>query len=154
MGESTVCLHVCDDAGMSYNREELREIFRKTDGHCHLTGKKLILKHYGKCDDHGAWEVDHSRARARGGGDHWNNLYPASPAANRSKGQVGARAFRARHRLRRAPLSRKQKRAARKHGIAKGVLLGAVAGLRFGPLGVLAGGMIGGLIASEFVPEK
>jgi hypothetical protein len=72
MGEITVCLHVCDDAGMSYNREELREIFRKTDGHCHLTGKKLILKHYGKCDDHGAWEVDHSRARARGGGDHWN----------------------------------------------------------------------------------
>lgn len=70
---------------MSYCKAELDRIFTTTAGRCHLCHRRLARKNYGADGQRGAWEVDHSLPRARGGSDHGNNLRPAHIACNRSK---------------------------------------------------------------------
>jgi len=70
---------------MRLSAEVLSEIFDKTDGHCYYCGKQLAWKNYGKVGKRGAWEVDHSRAKSKGGSDYVRNLVPACVEDNRDK---------------------------------------------------------------------
>ena len=71
---------------MNFEDHELVVIFGKTDGHCHLCGRKLCFGNYAVVGARGAWEVDHSRPRVQGGTDYFRNLFPACITCNRGKG--------------------------------------------------------------------
>src|SRR6266704_6497870 len=108
---------------MLYSNADLRTIYNRTSGKCHLCGKQLALTNYGQFGERGAWEVEHSNARARGGTDRLNNLYAACISCNRSKGTVTTRAARAREGRRRAPLSREKRAEARsENAVLRGLL--------------------------------
>lgn len=94
---------------MPLTDERRAEIFRRTDGYCHICGKKLCINNYGLAGRRGAWEVEHSVPRAEGGTDHPNNLYAACVACNRKKGTRSTRAARAVHGRGPAPLSAAKK---------------------------------------------
>lgn len=94
---------------MLYTRAELKAIYDRTGGYCHLCHGKMYFSNYGLPDARGGWEVDHSRPRASGGTDHGNNLYGAHISCNRDKGALSSRAARARHGTTRAPKSREQR---------------------------------------------
>lgn len=68
-----------------YLQERLRRIYDKTDGNCHLCGGSLAFSNYGNLGSRGAWEVDHSIPKAKGGTDNLNNLFPAHTSCNRVK---------------------------------------------------------------------
>lgn len=134
---------------MSYDKSQLREIYRKTNGRCHLTGRRLVFKHYGRVGYRGAWEVDHSRPRSCGGADHGNNLYPSCLIANRSKGNQSTYSFRRRNGLSKAPLSRKKIAKIKEERATGGFFAGALIGLPFGPVGALVTAVIGAAIGDN-----
>ena len=138
---------------MNDNADVLRSVFRKTDGHCHLTGQKLAFNNYGSFGKRGAWEIEHSVPRSRGGTDHLNNLYPASISANRSKSNSATRTIRSQYGLTRAPLSQEQKQAATENNAWKGLACGALIGLPFGPVAVGLLAALGALIGADTDPE-
>jgi len=128
---------------MPHSKQELRKIYDRTSGCCHICHKKLALKNYGKFGERGAWEIEHSNPRANGGTDRSNNLYAACIPCNRSKGANTTRAARLRHGKTRAPLCvEKRKTAKLVNGLVCGVGGGAVGSL-FGPLGTLVGAVVG-----------
>lgn len=130
---------------MAYTLEELRRIWKSTDGRCHLTGRPIKLKDYGK-----TWEVDHSKPRAKGGSNHGNNLKPATISANRSKQARSSRAARRAHGLPRSPMSPAEQERRRSQNTRTGVAIGAAVGalmtVAMGPMGRVVGGLIGGII--------
>lgn len=69
--------------------QALRAVFRKTRGHCHFCGDKVVLGHYGKAAHpkrkyrRGAWELDHIIQAAKGGESNPGNLLPACWTCNR-----------------------------------------------------------------------
>lgn len=88
-----------------FSNERLNDIFDKTNGRCHLCGRKLSFSSYGESRKHGAWHVEHSRPKAMNGTDHLNNLYPGCIECNLAKGAGETRSFRRKNGLRRAPMS-------------------------------------------------
>jgi len=133
---------------MRYSNAELRAIYDRTTGKCHLCAKKLAFTNYGAFGEKGAWEVEHSNARAVGGTDRLNNLYAAHISCNRCKGTVTTRTARAWEGRRRAPLSREKRKAAKREnaflGGAVGFLAGtAIAGTGLGVLGLSIGALGG-----------
>ncbi len=94
---------------MKFDDETLDRIFSRTDGQCHICRKQLSFSNYGWGGKRGAWEVEHSIPRSKGGKDHLNNLYAACISCNRSKGNASTRSARAKNGYRKAPLSRQQK---------------------------------------------
>ena len=54
---------------MSFDFERREQIFGKTDGDCHICGKKLAWSNYGIVGARAAWEVEHSVPRSAGGTD-------------------------------------------------------------------------------------
>lgn len=135
---------------MAYNQEDLREIYRKTDGRCHLCWKGLRFSSYGQ---DGGWEVEHSNPRSNGGTDRFHNLFPAHIRCNRQKGTITTRTVRAWHGQTRAPLSKAKKeeiRSKNRWGWAAGLgLFGIPAGLP----AVLFLGLIGAAIGDSINPE-
>jgi 5-methylcytosine-specific restriction endonuclease McrA len=92
---------------------ELRAIYDRTEGQCHICRKRLGFRNYGLFGKRGAWEIEHSIAQARGGTDHGNNLFAACISCNRGKGDSSSRAARRQHGYQCAPYStRKRKRNA------------------------------------------
>lgn len=69
-----------------FSEKNLKEIFEKTNGHCHFCGDGLILKKYG-CKDindlDGSWEADHVRQKGKGGSKNSENCLPACVRCNR-----------------------------------------------------------------------
>jgi len=116
-------------------QDRLKTIFAKTDGKCHLSGQDLIFSNYGIVGARGAWEIEHSVPKSRGGTDHLNNLFPASISANRAKGNGTTRAARVGYGLTRAPLSEQRKEEVRQSNAWKGLGLGLL-GIPLGPIGV------------------
>lgn len=98
----------------------LRAIFERTDGRCHLCGVQLAFSNYSQHGERGAWEIEHSRCRAKGGSDRLCNLYAAHIRCNRSKGTVTTRTARLWKGRARAPLS-KAGRAKQRVGRAVGL---------------------------------
>lgn len=92
---------------MKADDNKLERIYRRTDGQCHICRKRLCFGNYGATGKLGAWEIEHSRLRSKGGTDHLNNLYAACISCYRSKGN-GTIAS-ARNGYRTAPLSEKRK---------------------------------------------
>ena len=80
---------------MPYSREKLELIYQKTDGYCWYCDAKLAFTNHGFECLRGAWEVDHSVPRSRGGTSHMNNLIPVCYYCNREKGDMLGRTFRA-----------------------------------------------------------
>lgn len=139
---------------MRYDVETLRRIYHRTDGHCHICGKKLSFVNYAIPGGRGAWEVEHSVAKAVGGTDHLNNLFPACITCNRAKGIKTSRVARVQHGRKRAPMSRDMKKNIRGSNVLAGIGFGAiVGGVLGGPPGVFVGGALGGLLSSNSDPE-
>ncbi len=135
---------------MAYDDNRLDDIFARTDGHCHICGKRLSRGNYAAFGSRGAWEVEHSVARARGGHHtHLNNLYAACISCNRSKGAASTRVVREYHGRTRAPLALAAKERSREDNAVKGALLGGAGAALLGasgPVGLLvtaAGALIG-----------
>lgn len=80
---------------MGFTDDELSEIYDKSDGYCRYCGKKLAFTNYGRLGERGAWEVDHSVPRSRGGTDYLRNLVPACVDCNRDKGPRTGKSYRA-----------------------------------------------------------
>ncbi len=140
---------------MQYSKADLRTIYDRTSGKCHICGKQLALTNYGLFGERGAWEVEHSNARARGGTDRLNNLYAACIACNRSKGAETTRAARAREGRTRAPLSRERRTAAKRENAVLGGALGFLAGAALAGTGLgLLGLGIGALGGYNANPDK
>ena len=131
--------------------KDLPTIFESTNGRCHLCKKRLASCNYGKSGKRGAWEIDHSKARANGGTDHGNNLRPACISCNRSKQAKHSRVVRMANGLARAPFSmRRRAEEAKKRGIF-GIVAGGITGFRAaGPVGAIVGGIAGFVIGSEW----
>jgi len=138
---------------MAFDNKRLGEIFKKTDGLCHICRKKLARKNYGVQGSRGAWEVEHSNPRAKGGSDHLNNLYPACISCNRSKGASTTKIARNKNGFKAAPLSREKKTRYTVLGVIGGAVAGRILLAPFGPLGIIAGVAIGTLVGSSHEPE-
>lgn len=139
---------------MAFDENQRRKIYDRTDGHCHICHKKLALKNYGIQGAHGAWEVEHSRPRSKGGTDHGNNLYASCIPCNRDKSNATTRTARRRNGTSRAPLSKTKKVAERRENMVIGAILGGAVGALGGPIGIAAGALVGGQIGYSVRPEK
>lgn len=140
---------------MRHTDHDLREIYDRTSGYCHLCGKKLAFKNYGVIGARAAWEVEHSNPQAKGGSHRLNNLYPACISCNRSKGSMTTRTARARLGTLRAPLSiEMRRRAKREAAIASGALGTIIGGALAGPFGAIIGGTVSARLGFKANPDK
>lgn len=139
---------------MKVNNEKLNKIYDKTCGLCHICHKKITLSNYGKYRTEGAWHIDHSIPRSKGGTDHLNNLYPACIPCNLTKSDSSNRWIRSTHGQSRAPYSRSRLDKISQTNTAKGAVAGASIGSFLGPGGALMGCLLGGIIGKSVSPEK
>ncbi len=103
---------------MAFTDEKISRVHDKTDGCCHLCGKKHSFSNYGN-----TWEVEHSNPKLFGGTDHLNNLYVGCISCNRSKQAYSTSSTRRINGMKSAPLSRKKKQEQRENKIIGGLLL-------------------------------
>ena len=96
---------------LAYEDDELSTIYDSTGGYCHLCHRKVYFNNHGRHGRRGGWHVDHSKARANGGGDYFRNLRPACISCNLEKGTMSTRAIRARNGHTKAPASRAKRRS-------------------------------------------
>ena len=71
---------------MNLDKKQLRAIYDKNKGYCHICESKLAFTNYGKNGTKGSWHVDHSKAKASGGSDYFRNLQPCCISCNLNKG--------------------------------------------------------------------
>lgn len=83
---------------------EIKLIYSKTDGCCHLCGKKHRLSDYAI-----TWQREHHIPRANGGSDNIRNLFVACIKCNLIKGTLPSKVVRRWMGLNQVPLSRKAK---------------------------------------------
>lgn len=138
---------------MGYNDDRLNAIFDKTSGRCHLCRKNLIFANYGIVGVRGAWEVEHSMPRAKGGSSHLNNLYPACISCNRSKGKKSNYAIRSKNGFRRAPMSVSKRSQAMRGNMISGGVVGLLIGSFLGPWWAVVLTAAGARIGRELDPE-
>jgi 5-methylcytosine-specific restriction endonuclease McrA len=138
---------------MAFTDDRLSRIFDRTSGYCHICRRKLAFCNYGIIGARGAWEVEHSVPKCEGGTDHLNNLYAACIPCNRQKGRGCTRKARAGYSRTRAPLSVKRREKAKVRRAFGGGLLGAALGSVAGPLGVVAGTLIGAASGYDSDPD-
>ena len=94
----------------------------------HLCHKKLAYNNYGRAGRRGAWEIEHSVPRARGGADHLNNLKPACIGCNRNKGIQMSRTARGWNGKTRPPMPLHKRRQAKLENGIIGAFCGGVLG--------------------------
>lgn len=139
---------------MAFDSDKLKLIYARTSGRCHLCSKKVAFSNYGILGARGAWEVDHSVPRARGGTDRLNNVLPACIPCNRSKGDGSTRSARAKNGRTRKPMSEGERGRARGKQAAGGAVVGGAIGFFLGgPPGAVAGAAIGAGIGASVDPE-
>jgi 5-methylcytosine-specific restriction endonuclease McrA len=138
---------------MAYTEELLNRIYNRTDGYCHICGKRLSFMNYGELGSRGAWEVDHSLCKAKGGTTRICNLFPACIPCNRRKATYTTKTARAWHGRTRAPLSKEARKKAKTSNTLTGAVIGGILGSFAGPGGAAAGIAIGGLVGSSFEVE-
>jgi 5-methylcytosine-specific restriction endonuclease McrA len=139
-----------------FDDTKLDKIFSKTDGNCHLCGKKLCYSNYGKLEGRGKWEVEHSVPKANGGTDNLNNLLPACVSCNRSKGKQSTRSARSTNGRTKAPYSANKKESIKKGNTLGGGLigLGITALVTAHPVGLVIGVLTGSLIGNSINPDE
>ena len=134
---------------------DINAIYDRSSGYCHICGRKVCFINYGLLGAKGAWEIEHSRPRARGGTNHGNNLYAACMSCNREKShRWSTRTVRGRNGLNRAPLSGAKRRQAKKQQAAAGAVLFGFAGSAFGPMGAIIGTILGVSIGAKQNPDR
>ena len=135
------------------NTEQLIAIFSRTSGRCHLCHGKLALRNYGVPAARGAWHVEHSKPRARGGTNHGNNLLPAHVGCNLRKGTQSTRSIRQANGKKRKPMSFERRERVREKNQFVGATAGAAIGLLVGgPIGAFLGTFVGAVYGSEVRP--
>ncbi len=139
---------------MAKDYERLRLIYSKTDGYCHICFKKLSFKNHGLHSGKGSWHIEHSKAKAKGGTDHLNNLFAACINCNLSKGIKHTKTVRRHNGQTRAPYSRATKRKIRQENTASGAVIGGLLGLLGGPAGAVIGATIGGTLGNSSSPRR
>jgi hypothetical protein len=142
------------DDFMSFDSDTLKQIYDRTEGKCHLCRKKLAFANYALAGRRGAWEIEHSVPRSKGGTDRLNNLYDACIGCNRSKCDTSTRTIRSKNGFKCAPYSKSK----RSENTWIGGTLGAVAAIFLVPppirLGVmLLGAVIGAVVGHEAEPD-
>jgi 5-methylcytosine-specific restriction endonuclease McrA len=138
---------------MAYDNDTLNRIYDRTDGYCHLCCKKLSFINYAHHGAKGAWEVEHSRPRSRGGTDHLNNLFAACISCNRYKAAQSSRSVRHSYGRRRAPFSKKRKEEVRNSNTAAGGFIGGLIGAIAGPWGAAFGATVGARLGRSINPN-
>lgn len=139
---------------MAFSSEQRKNIYERASGYCHLCHKKLALKNYAVFGARGAWEVEHSTPKARGGTDRLSNLYPACISCNRSKGASSTVSTRAKNGKSRAPLSAEKRKNAKTANALAGGAAGAALGALAGPIVALIGGLLGAHVGHKKNPDK
>ena len=154
MDEQSVGSAGVPELALRYTSEQLEAIYDRTDGHCHLCGKKLCFTNYGQYGKRGSWEVEHSNARCNGGSDRLCNLYAAHIFCNRQKGTVTTRTARAWNGRTKAPLSKKRKEQISTSNRWGWGTVGALSGAAVaGPAGLFLGAALGALIGDSILQE-
>lgn len=139
---------------MAYDKKSLERIFARTDGCCHICRKPLAFSNYGQHGSRGAWEVEHSNPRAKGGTDRTNNLYASHTTCNRQKRAKSTRSARAGHGFRSAPLSREQRQKnAVSTGTAGALLATVIVPPQFRLAAAFLSGIAGAVLGWEHEPE-
>lgn len=138
---------------MAHSDEALNRIYDRTDGYCHLCCRKLSFHNYSYYGARGAWEVEHSIPRSRGGTNNLNNLYAACIPCNREKSARTSRVVRSWNGRARAPLSRTRKVQVRDSNTTKGAAIGAFIGSFGGPAGVLVCTALGAKVGAGLNPN-
>ena len=126
---------------MKRDEAELRAIYDRTEGQCHICRKRLGFRSYGLFGKRGAWDIEHSIAQARGGTDHGNNLFAACISCNRGKSDSSSRAARRQHGYQCAPYSARK----RKRNASIGAAIGSLAMLLVPPQFKVAAAIVGAL---------
>lgn len=139
---------------MKYDDDKLNKIYDKTDGCCHICHKRISYSNYGVHGAKGAWHVDHSIPRAKGGSNHLNNLYPACIPCNLGKSASTNRSVRPLYGNSRAPFSKAKKAKIKEQYTLGGATIGGLVGMFGGPVGAFAGAIIGGFIGNDSSPKK
>ena len=139
---------------MRFTKEQLDQIYRKTSGYCHICHTKLSRKNYGQDGERGAWHVEHSVPRAKGGTDHLNNLKPACISCNLDKSATTTRTARGWNGKTRAPLSVEKRNQAKSENALLGAVGGGVVGFAVaGPIGAAIGALAGGHFGASENPD-
>ena len=140
---------------MRYEKAMLTRIYKRTSGYCHLCHGKLAFKNYGNSGKRGAWQVEHSVPRSKGGTDHLNNLFPACVDCNQDKSNRTTRTARGWNSKIRAPMSPEKRRQAKNNNGVFGALGGGAVGFAVaGPVGAVFGALAGGHLAASGNPDK
>lgn len=139
---------------MRKDLKKLKAIYSKTDGYCHLCHKKLSFSNHGKLAAKGAWHVEHSIPKAKGGSDHINNLYPACIGCNMEKKTLHTKSIRKRNEVTRAPYNRARKQQIKEDNTIGGMIGGGIIGSAFGPVGTFTGIILGGVLGDSISPKK
>lgn len=137
-----------------YDNDRLNRIYDKTDGYCHLCHKKLAFTNYGINGSKGAWHVEHSVPKAKGGTDHLNNLFPACIKCNITKSAYTTKTARAWNGKSRVPYNKAKKRQIKRGNTFGGAVIGGIIGSAFGPGGAVIGATLGGAIGNKNSPKK
>jgi hypothetical protein len=144
-----------DSQNMRYDKTLLTQIYRRTSGYCHLCHSKLAFKNYGRPDNRGAWEVEHSVPCSKGGTDHLNNLFAACVICNRDKSNTTTRTARGWNGKKCAPLNPlKRKQAKFDNGFSGAIAGGFAGGLIAGPIGLIVGAVTGACVGSSNNPDR
>ncbi len=141
---------------MAFSDEQLNWIYDRTNGKCHICGKQVFFVNYGNPNGKGAWEVEHSVPRAKGGSDYLRNLYPACIKCNRAKSTATTRTARAWHGRTRAPLSKEKREQSKQRNAMAGAGVLGLVGAILAPWtipGAIIGVAIGGFLGYAIDPE-
>lgn len=139
---------------MKTDDDRLNKVFDKTRGKCHLCHKQLAFSNYGKVGAKGAWEIEHSKPRSKGGTDHMNNLYAAHIECNRKKSNGTNYSIRSKYGVKNAPLSHTARKNKMIKNVAGGAVTGAAIGRFLGPGGMVIGGLLGALVGSDIETDE
>ena len=140
---------------MRFADDELTDIFDRTDGDYHICDRKLAFGNYGRFGERGAWEVEHSNPKVRGGTNRRSNLYAACISCNREKRDGSTRSARAKYGRTAAPLSANRKNDLRSRNGLIGAALGVAAAraLMASPQIALAMVGFGALLGYKMEPD-
>jgi hypothetical protein len=140
---------------MKFDKRQLDSIYRRTSGYCHLCHVKLARRNYGQTGTKGAWQVEHSVPRSRGGTDHPNNLFATCVRCNLNKSNMTTRTARSWNDKTRAPLDPEKRGEAKFGNAIAGAIVCGVAGVAVaGPVGLIVGVLAGASLGSSENPDR
>jgi 5-methylcytosine-specific restriction endonuclease McrA len=140
---------------MPFTKQKLDSIYQRSTGYCHLCHKKLSRKNYNTPGARGAWHVEHSKPRSKGGTDHMNNLFAACIDCNADKSNYTTRTARGWNGKSRAPLSPERRDQVKTNNGILCALGGRAVGFAVaGPVGALIGALTGGHLGASGNPDR